>query len=90
MIEYIDQEEKEIIELLHSKEWQPNPDKSLNKIYEDYARYCLELNRKIEVSLMDRDFYKIQIKALEEGIPYQSMISMLIHKFNEGKIAITT
>ncbi|HBA27418.1 MAG TPA: antitoxin, partial [Nitrospinae bacterium] len=27
-------------------------------------------------------------KAVEEGIPYQSLISMLIHKYNEGKLSI--
>jgi len=31
---------------------------------------------------------KIQIKAIEAGVPYQSLISMLIHKYNEGKIAL--
>ena len=31
---------------------------------------------------------KIRAKAIEEGIPYQSLISMLIHKYNEGKLSI--
>jgi len=26
-------------------------------------------------------------KSLEEGIPYQSLVSMLIHKYNEGKLS---
>ena len=26
-------------------------------------------------------------KSFEEGIPYQSLVSMLIHKYNEGKLS---
>jgi len=32
---------------------------------------------------------KIRARAVEEGIPYQSFISMLIHKYNEGKLSIS-
>ena len=38
--------------------------------------------------MAERDLQKIKINALREGIPYQSLISMLIHKFNEGKITL--
>ncbi len=36
----------------------------------------------------ERDLKKIQARAIEEGLPYQSLISLLIHKYNEGKITI--
>lgn len=88
MIEYIDQEEKELIESLHTEDWVSNPDASLNKIYQEYARNSIELTNKIEISLSERDIQKIKVKAIQEGIPYQSIISLLIHKYNEGKIAI--
>jgi predicted DNA binding CopG/RHH family protein len=38
--------------------------------------------------MTERDLMKIQARAIEEGIPYQSLISMLIHKYNEGKVLI--
>ena len=38
--------------------------------------------------MTERDLKKIQAKAIEEGLPYQSLISMLIHKYNEGKLSI--
>jgi hypothetical protein len=43
MIKYIDQEEKELIESLYSEEWEPNPDKTVNKVYKDYACNSIEL-----------------------------------------------
>lgn len=39
--------------------------------------------------MSERDLKKIQAKAIEEGLPYQSLISMLIHKYNEGKVSIS-
>ncbi len=44
--------------------------------------------RVINIRMTERDLKKIQAKAIEEGVPYQSLISMLIHKYNEGKISI--
>ena len=38
--------------------------------------------------MTERDLKKIQAKAIEEGLPYQSLISMLIHKYNEGKVSV--
>lgn len=37
--------------------------------------------------MSERDLKKIRAKAVEEGIPYHSLISMLIHKYNEGKVS---
>ena len=89
MSEYIDSEEKGIIESLHSEGWQPVPDEKLIREFEEYARNYVEFNKKIEINLRDVDINKIKVKALQEGIPYQALISMLIHKYNEGKITIT-
>jgi len=89
MIDYIDQEEKELIESLHSEDWQPNPKISINKVYEEYARHSIELNNKIEITLSERDIQKIKVKAIQEGTTYQAIISMIIHNYNEGKISIT-
>ncbi|MCX6154126.1 MAG: antitoxin [Candidatus Kapabacteria bacterium] len=89
MVEYIDEEEKDFFESLYADDWQPNPDKNVNRIYEEYARYSLELSNKIELNITSNDFENIQVKALEAGIPYQSIVSLLIHQYNEGKISLT-
>lgn len=86
MINYIDEEEKEIIESLHKEGWEPNLNKDLNKVYEEYARNSYEFKNSIEIKLTDKDMKKIQLQAMQEGIPFQNLISMLVHKFNEGKV----
>jgi predicted DNA binding CopG/RHH family protein len=88
MNNYIDQEEQELIESLHSKQWVPNPDENLNAQYEKYALNSLEFNNKVIVKLSERDLQKIKAKAIQEGISYQALISLLVHKYNEGKVGI--
>ena len=88
MNDYIDEEEKEIIESLHSEPWISDFNEEIKKMYEEYARNSLLYNKSIKIRVTERDFNHIKVKALQEGIPYQALISMLIHKFNEGQIAI--
>jgi predicted DNA binding CopG/RHH family protein len=88
MNEYIDIEEKEIIESLYEKDWEPNPDANINRIYEEFARKNLEFNQKIEINLPERDFHKIKVKAIQEGTTSDVIISLLIHNYNEGKIVL--
>lgn len=85
---YIDDEEKEIIESLHELDWQANPNYEENKKYEQYAQNTLNHQNKVEINLSFTDKTKIQRKAIEKGIPYQEFISILVHKYNEGKVNI--
>jgi predicted DNA binding CopG/RHH family protein len=84
---YLDNDEMELAKSLENKEWISALTKKEKKQYEEYARYSLNKRKRINIRMSERDLKKIQAKAIEEGIPYQSLISMLIHKYNEGKIS---
>ena len=88
MIDFIDEEEKEIIESLRSDSWISDFNDDIRKKYEEYASNTIDFKNKVEINLTDKDFNKIKIKAIEAGVPYQALISMLIHKYNEGKIGL--
>jgi predicted DNA binding CopG/RHH family protein len=84
---YLDEDERELAKSLEKEEWISDLTKKEKKRYEEYARYSLTKRKRINIRMSERDLKKIQAKAIEEGIPYQSLISMLIHKYNEGKIS---
>jgi predicted DNA binding CopG/RHH family protein len=84
----LDKEERELSQSLAKEEWVSDLTKKEKKQYEEYARYSLNKQKRINIRMSERDLKKIRAKALEEGIPYQSLISMLIHKYNEGKVSI--
>jgi predicted DNA binding CopG/RHH family protein len=86
---YLDKEERELAESLDKDEWVSDLDKKGKKQYEAYAGYSLNKQKRINIRMTERDLKKIRAKAIEEGIPYQSLISMLVHKFNEGKITFS-
>ena len=84
---YLDKDEMEFAESLENEEWISDLTKKEKRQYGEYARYSLSKRKRINIRMSERDLRKIQAKAVEEGIPYQSLISMLIHKYNEGKIS---
>jgi len=87
-MQYTDKEEMELAKSLEAEEWVSDLTKKEKKQYEGYARNSLTKQKRINIRMTERDLKKIQAKAIEEGLPYQSLISMLIHKYNEGKVSI--
>lgn len=86
---YLDKDEMELAKSLETEEWVSDLTKKEKKRFEEYARNSLMKQKRINIRMTERDLKKIQAKAIEEGIPYQSLISMLIHKYNEGKVSIS-
>jgi len=85
---YIDEYERELAKSLESDDWVSDLSRKEKEQYEKYARNSLTKQKRINIRMTERDLKKIQAKAIEEGLPYQSLISMLIHKYNEGKVSI--
>jgi predicted DNA binding CopG/RHH family protein len=44
------------------------------------AKNTLNKTRNINIRLSERDLYKLKAKAIEEGIPYQTLASSILHK----------
>ena len=87
----IDQEEEDLMESIERDEWQPvkNIDQEREKAIEA-ARNTLKKDKRINLRLTQKDYHQIQIKAIEEGIPYQTLISSLVHKYLNGSLTPTS
>jgi len=84
----IDQEEKDLMESIEKDEWEPV--KKLDQEKEkaiSAARNTLKKDKRINLRLTQKDYHQIQIKAIEEGIPYQTLISSLVHKYLNGSLS---
>ena len=51
------------------------------KRLQEIARNTLNKTRNINLRLSQRDLQKLKTKAAEEGIPYQTLVSSVLHKF---------
>lgn len=58
--------------------------------YRDYAKSTLQKNKRINIRISERDLIHIQRKAVEEGLPYQTFISSILHKFIVGNLTERT
>ncbi len=81
----LDKEEKEIEEAFENSNIQelkvtPQQRKSL----QNSAKATLEKIKNINIRLTELDLYNLKIKAMEEGIPYQTLIGSIIHKYTSG------
>lgn len=50
------------------------------------ARQALQKSRKINIRLTDWDYQNIKLKATREGLPYQTLVSSIIHKYLTGQL----
>jgi predicted DNA binding CopG/RHH family protein len=62
------------------------PSKSEIDKIKKIARNTFKKDKRITIRLYDHDYKGIQKKALEMGIPYQTLISGMIHRYVEGDL----
>lgn len=85
----MDKYEKELLESIENDEWIPvRNQKKSKELAIAAATNTLKKNKRINLRLTEKDYKQIQIKAIEEGIPYQTLISSIIHKYLSGSFAI--
>ena len=52
--------------------------------YSQYAQNTLSKTRNINIRLSNRDLQKIKALAVQKGLPYQTLISSLLHQFSRS------
>jgi predicted DNA binding CopG/RHH family protein len=75
-------EEKDLLASYERGEWKrvDNVKKRVNR-YQKIARLTLRKDKRINIRISAKDLEEIQKKALDEGIPYQTLISSVLHKY---------
>ena len=51
------------------------------------ARATAIKDRRVNIRLSSGDLSDIQVKALEEGVPYQTLIASVLHKYVTGRLS---
>jgi predicted DNA binding CopG/RHH family protein len=82
----LDEEEKEILESFEKGEWKSVGNKNRLFQLQSYAKATLAKDKRITLRLSSLDLDAIQAKAIEEGIPYQTFISSILHKYITGRL----
>ena len=82
--------EDDILASFESGEWQ-----SVGNLDDEIVRYAscaastLTKDKRINIRLSSRDLVDIQMRAAEEGMPYQTLIASIVHKYASGRLIET-
>lgn len=83
----LSKEEKEILDSVNRGEWKTvaNLEKEKKKAVLA-ARETLKKNKRVNIRISQVDLEYLQKRAFEEGIPYQTLMSSVLHKFAHGRL----
>ncbi len=85
----LDRKEKEIVDSVERGEWRSIPGlKGERKRYGRYAAATHRKDQRVNIRISSKDLEAIQKRALEEGLPYQTLISSLLHKYVSGRLRV--
>ncbi len=78
----LDREEQMLSESVERGEWQSveNLNDEIVKSKE-YAKNTYIKNQRMNIRISEKDLNALKIRAAEEGLPYQTLVSSIIHKY---------
>ena len=83
----LDNEEQEILDAFESGKLKKS--KNSKKQIEQHrlvAEATFKKDARINIRLSSRDLRSLQARALREGVPYQTLVSSVLHKFVDGQL----
>ena len=83
----LNKEEKAMLKSVENGEWRSikNKDNEIKR-YEEIAKATFKKDRRINIRISSKDINALQTKALEDGLPYQTLISSILHRYVSGRL----
>ena len=85
----LDKYEKEVLAAFEAGTLKPVASKDELARIRAAARATAIKDQRINIRLSAGDLRDIQVKALQEGMPYQTLIASVVHKYATGRLAET-
>lgn len=75
-------EEEKLLNKFDTDEFISVKEKSVKKRYTAYARASISKTRNINIRLSEKDIQKIKARAVDKGIPYQTLAASILHQYS--------
>ena len=82
----LSKEEKEILESYENNEWVSVSSPSEIAKYKVAAKNTFKKDKRVNIRISKMDLELLQEKALIEGLPYQTLMSSVLHKYVTGRL----
>jgi predicted DNA binding CopG/RHH family protein len=80
-------EELELLASYENEEWKSVQNiKEQKETYQAYARATFRKDKRINICISEKDLLALQKRAIREGIPYQTLVSSVLHKYVTGAL----
>jgi predicted DNA binding CopG/RHH family protein len=84
-----DADEKALLESVERGEWKSaGGGKRERARFSRQAKATFKKDRRLNIRLSTKDLEAIQKRALAEGLPYQTLIASLLHKYASGRLKV--
>lgn len=80
----LDSEEQDLLEAYESGEFESDLNDDRRNYVVKAAETTFKKDKRINIRISSRDLEALQRRALEEGLPYQSLVSSVLHKYVSG------
>jgi len=87
----LDKEEQDILDSFERGEWKPvaNRRQEIAR-HVAYARNTLAKDRRVNIRISSKDLEELQAIAVEDGMPYQTLMASVLHRFVSGRFVETS
>jgi predicted DNA binding CopG/RHH family protein len=83
----MNKEEQDLRESLEGGEWQSVDELEEAKAEaQRYAEATLQKNARMNIRMTERDLRNLKSRAAEEGVQYQTLVTMVLHKYVTGRL----
>lgn len=77
-------EDQEILEAFEAGQFQSDLKDERRTQLAKMAEEVIKKDKRINIRISSRDLEALQRRAIEEGLPYQSLVSSVLHKYVSG------
>ena len=80
----LDREEQELLDAFEAGDFKSDLNEKRRTQLAKLAETSIKKDKRINIRISRRDLEALQRRALEEGLPYQSLVSSVLHKYVSG------
>jgi predicted DNA binding CopG/RHH family protein len=77
-------DDQEILEAFEAGEFESDFNEERRTQLAKLAEETIRKDKRINIRISSRDLEALQRRAIEEGLPYQSLVSSVLHKYVSG------
>jgi len=87
----LDPEEQDILDSFERGEWKPVTNRSREIArHVRLAKNTLAKDKRVNIRISSKDLEQLQVIAVEDGLPYQTLMASVLHRYVAGRLVETT